>query len=166
MSKADDVFIREFGIILGALFVFFILALLLARSIGAGAFERSQLTPREVAKRTAPVGEVRFGEAGQMAAAPEPAPAIAEVAAAAKGGDQVYQSACMACHASGAAGAPKLDDKAAWTTRAAQGLDVLIHSAINGKGVMPAKGGNASLSDDDIADAVRYMLEQSGVSAN
>ena len=67
----------------------------------------------------------------------------------------------------GAANAPKLDDKAAWETRAsAGGLLGLINVAIKGKGAMPANGGNPSLTPGDIANAVRYMLEQAGVPAN
>ena len=75
-------------------------------------------------------------------------------------GAATYNQACAACHATGAAGAPKLDDKAAWKPRIAQGTDALYASAINGKGTMPAKGGRADLSDDVIKAAVDYMVSQ------
>ncbi|MCP2936072.1 c-type cytochrome, partial [Salmonella enterica subsp. enterica serovar Typhimurium] len=55
-------------------------------------------------------------------------------------------------------------DSAAWSSRIATGLDALVKSAINGKGAMPAKGGNASLSDDEITRAVAYMGNKSGAS--
>lgn len=78
-------------------------------------------------------------------------------------GKATYDKACFACHASGAAGAPKFGDKAAWADRIAQGNDTLYKHAMEGfkgeSGVMPAKGGNAALSDDDVKAAVDYMVE-------
>jgi len=76
---------------------------------------------------------------------------------------QVYNTSCAACHNSGAAGAPMITDAAAWDARIGQGVDVLVEHAINGFGVMPARGGNQSLSDADIRGAVAYMLEQIGI---
>jgi cytochrome c5 len=68
----------------------------------------------------------------------------------------------MACHAAGVAGAPKTGDKSAWTPRIAQGANVLYDHALKGfqgkAGVMPAKGGNTALSDDDVKAAVDYMV--------
>jgi len=78
-------------------------------------------------------------------------------------GKQVFSSVCMACHATGAAGAPKVTDKAAWEPRAAQGVDTLVNHAIKGIRGMPAKGGNPSLSDGDINNAVHYMLSEVGI---
>lgn len=75
-------------------------------------------------------------------------------------GQKVYQQACFACHATGAAGAPKLDDKAAWKDRIAQGKEVLYKHAIEGKGAMPPKGGRADLSDDAVKAAVDYIVSQ------
>ena len=67
----------------------------------------------------------------------------------------------MACHAAGVANAPKLGDKAAWAPRIAKGKPVLYDHAVKGfNNVMPAKGGNASLSDADVKAAVDYMLAQ------
>ena len=166
MSKQDDQFYREFAIVLGCLFVFFLLALFLARAIGASAVEQSRLAPGEVAQRIEPVGQVQFGEAGQVAAAPAPAPVEVAAADTAKGGEEVYFAACVACHASGAAGAPRLGDVAAWEPRAATGFDALVNSSINGKGVMPPRAGFPNLTDEELANAVRYMLEETGVSAN
>jgi cytochrome c5 len=72
---------------------------------------------------------------------------------------------CVACHATGAANAPKLDDKAAWEPRAATGFAALMNSVTKGKGAMPPRGGLASLSDADVENAVRYMLKEAGVEA-
>jgi cytochrome c5 len=75
-------------------------------------------------------------------------------------GAATYKEACNACHATGAAGAPKLEDKAAWEPRIAQGKDALYTSVLKGKGAMPPKGGRADLSDDAVKAAVDYMLSQ------
>lgn len=95
------------------------------------------------------------------AAAPAAATAAPAVAAAADVGKTLYNSACVACHGAGVAGAPKLGDKAAWTTRIAQGNATLYQHAINGfqgkAGVMPPKGG-ASASDADVKAAVDFMV--------
>ena len=90
------------------------------------------------------------------------APAAAPAAAGAKGGDDakgktVYEGTCVACHGTGAAGAPKAGDKAAWTPRLKTGMDALYASALKGKNAMPPKGGNMSLSDADIKAAVDYL---------
>jgi len=75
-------------------------------------------------------------------------------------GAATYNQACAACHATGAAGAPKLGDKAAWEPRLGQGKDALYTSVIKGKGAMPPKGGQMALSDDVVKAAVDYMLAQ------
>jgi cytochrome c5 len=86
---------------------------------------------------------------------------VAAVAAAAPAaavdGKKVYDTTCMACHATGAAGAPKLGDKAAWAPRLKTGADALYASVLKGKGAMPAKGGNAALSDAEVKAGVDYM---------
>lgn len=99
------------------------------------------------------------------AAQPAPSQPVADAPAAAAlpafdlaQGKAIYDSACFACHATGAAGAPKLGDTAAWAPRIAQGHDAMFTSAINGKGGMPPKGGRVDLSDDAIKSAVAYML--------
>ena len=76
-------------------------------------------------------------------------------------GKKVYDQACFACQGTGAEGAPKLGDKAAWKDRIAQGMDALVASAIQGKGAMPPKGGRMDLDDEAIRDAVAYIVSQS-----
>lgn len=99
-------------------------------------------------------------------AAPADAAPAAEVAAAAPShaginGEKIYKGLCFSCHDVGVAGAPKLGDVAAWTDRIAAGTESLYNNSINGKGAMPAKGGNPALSDDEIKAAVDYMVQQS-----
>ena len=109
----------------------------------------------------------------QESAAPEAsAPAVPEATAPATTlaveptqGKSVFNKTCAMCHAVGAVGAPKPGDQADWTPRIAQGKDVLYMHAIEGytgaKGVMPARGGAATLADDEVKAAVDYMVEQS-----
>lgn len=73
-------------------------------------------------------------------------------------GATVYGAVCQACHATGAAGAPKTGDKAAWAPRIAKGSAELIKSVVNGKGAMPPKAGSANLSEEEIKNAVDHLL--------
>jgi cytochrome c5 len=104
--------------------------------------------------------------AAPQAQAPAPAPAPAPQAAAPAGpGEGVYKKTCNLCHSSGVGGAPKVGDAADWGARAAKGTDKLYANAIAGftgdKGMMPAKGGNAALTDDEVKAAVDFMLSKS-----
>ncbi len=93
------------------------------------------------------------------------APQKVAMSDAATAGKAVYDKACQACHNMGVAGAPKVGDVAGWADRIKQGMATLNDHAINGyqgaNGVMPAKGGNMSLSDDEVKNAVAYMVESS-----
>ena len=102
-------------------------------------------------------GGASFKEPAAPAADKGGAKAEKTVAAAADG-KKTFDTVCAACHATGAAGAPKAGDKAAWSPRIAQGMDTLYKSAQNGKNVMPARGGNPALSDGDLKAAVDYMV--------
>ena len=75
-------------------------------------------------------------------------------------GATVYKTVCSACHATGLAGAPKTGDKAAWAPRLATGAAALLKSATNGKNAMPARGGAADLTDDELKAAVEYLTGQ------
>ena len=119
-----------------------------------------------VAERLKPFGQVYLpGEEippskPQVTEAPPTTPV-----AAALTGPQTYNAACIACHGSGIAGAPKLGDAAAWGARIVQGSDTLYDHAINGftgtGGYMPPKGARMDLSDQEVRDAVDYMVSQS-----
>jgi cytochrome c5 len=76
--------------------------------------------------------------------------------------EAVFTTVCAACHATGAAGAPKLGDAGAWAPRIAQGYDTLLKHAIEGIRAMPAKGGNPDLDDVEVARAVVYMTNKAG----
>ena len=204
MSKADDVFWRQFGVLLILLTVFGFAMYFVANSIAGKAYAKMHDDPDAVLARIAPVGKSRIGDpvaqtqapaqtaattaaAATQAEAPktETTTAAADTAAAdsavqtsetqttaASGGavdvaagEQIYQTACFACHMTGVAEAPKLDDPAAWEPRLAQGMAGLLQSSINGKGAMPPKGGFAHLTEDDLRNAIGFMLDKAGVSA-
>jgi cytochrome c5 len=119
--------------------------------------------------RISPVGAVYAGSTGAAAQAQ----AAAAAAEAAKGqvayggtldGGEIYGQLCTGCHTAGVAKAPKLE-KAAWTARIAQGVETLHAHAINGYngpdgGMMPARGGNPALSDEQVIATVDWMLTQ------
>ena len=114
------------------------------------------------AERIAPVA--KFVMAGSAKVSAEPAQASAVVQVKDRDGQQVYQASCVACHGAGIAGAPKVGDKGQWAARVSAGTEALYQGALIGKqspaGVMPAKGGNPSLSDQDVKAAVDFMLAQ------
>lgn len=91
------------------------------------------------------------------------ATAVAAVSAGPRSGEDVYNSACLACHASGAGGAPILGDVAAWADRIAKGRDALHQSGLNGVAgtSMIARGGCMTCADEEITAAVDYMVENS-----
>jgi cytochrome c5 len=106
--------------------------------------------PTEAAPATAPAA------APTPAAAVGPAPS-AEVLAK---GEKIYTATCVACHGAGVLGAPKFGDKAAWQPRIAKGMDALYSSSLNGIKMMPPRGGNAALKDDELKAAVDYMVSK------
>lgn len=97
----------------------------------------------------------------ETVAAVESAATTAAVVVDHSKGEAIYKASCFACHDSGVAGSPKVGDKAAWTARLATGDDAMYKSALEGKGAMPAKGGNMSISDEDVKAAVDYMTANS-----
>ncbi|AKM30474.1 cytochrome C [Pandoraea faecigallinarum] len=96
--------------------------------------------------------------AAAMASLKTAAPAAASAGGNLDAGKKLYDTVCMACHASGVMNAPKFGDKAAWAPRIATGIDTLHNAAIKGLNAMPPKGGAAGASDDDVKAAVDYMV--------
>jgi cytochrome c5 len=119
-------------------------------------------TMEDIAMRLKPVVTLDDIRSGKSTTGDGAGMAVASVATdnASKTPDQLYQGSCFACHGTGAAGAPKLGDAAAWTDRLAKGLDALVSSAIGGIGAMPPRGGSA-LDDDQVHSVVEYMMENS-----
>jgi cytochrome c5 len=115
------------------------------------------------AAEAAPVAEAPAAAPAVEAKAAEPVAVVAAPAVAAgKSGEDVYKAVCAMCHATGLLNAPKFGDKAQWEARIKQGYETLVTHANKGIRSMPAKGGNPSLSDDEVASAVKYMANASG----
>ena len=104
---------------------------------------------------SAPEPEPSTTSAPTATPATEPAPVVVAFDAAA-----TYQMSCFACHASGAAGAPKIGDAAAWSARMEKGMDAVMTNVTNGLNAMPAKGLCMNCSDDDLRALVDYMVNQ------
>lgn len=120
-----------------------------------------------IAKRIAPVGKVNIAvpeKNTQPTTSPsnqiEKTALMSKKKADSSNGEKIYTAHCKLCHESGAAGAPKLTDANAWQVRNQQGIAVLIEHAIKGYKIMPPKGGCIKCSNEDIKDAVNYMLKQ------
>ncbi len=124
--------------------------------------QRSLHSDMATTERLQPVARVCVeGEECVNPAATEAALTVAE-ADTALTPEGIYNSKCLACHTTGAAGAPKIGDAAAWQARLdAKGLDGITATAISGIGAMPAKGMCMECSDDDIKTTIEYILEKS-----
>jgi cytochrome c5 len=157
--KFFDTFLLVLGILVGVAIALIIVARIIAANTSVALRQDDPVYAKQVESRIQPVA--RDAIAGQDNAALA-APAAAPAATADLTGEAVYNQACIACHGAGVAGAPKFGDKAAWAPRIAQGANVLYDHAIKGfqgkAGVMPAKGGNASLSDAEVKAAVDYIV--------
>lgn len=81
------------------------------------------------------------------------------VAADQSTGREVFVQNCALCHVHGVAMAPRVDNQAEWKPRLLLGRQVLLNSVLRGKGGMPPKGGNASISNEQAAAGLDYMLE-------
>lgn len=108
-------------------------------------------------KRTQPLGKIN------LTSNPTAKTAITLVSDNTKNqsGEQVYNTICAACHTSGVAEAPITGNKEQWRNRISEGIEHLYEQAINGVGIMPAKGGMATLSDEEVKAAVDFIIERS-----
>jgi cytochrome c5 len=156
-----------YSLVIGFLAAFALAILVLAMKMSdltQGVYTRDAAEYQAaVAERIRPFGQVYLPGEEQEANAPIVVTAVEpDPVATAMSGPQVYNAACLACHGAGIGGAPILGDVAAWEPRIAQGTDVLRDHTINGYtgavGFMPAKGGRVDLSDQEILDALDYMV--------
>jgi cytochrome c5 len=155
-NMSDNDFVKNFSLMIGALIALAVVIFILAQIIGAKpAATASVDQDKAVVARIQPSGQLVLAKA-VSAVANSVVPA-----AQAADGQGTYQQACFACHGTGAAGAPKLGDKAVWAPRIAKGAEAMYTTAIKGKGAMPPKGGRTDLSDDAVKAAVDYMIAQS-----
>lgn len=171
ISQSDRTFMRHFAQMIAALAILALLLIVLASWIYGSAKDYSDpLQGPTSSNRIAPVGGVYAGDTGRAAMAAAKAAAAKKAASevaygGTTDGKEIYNHLCHSCHTAGVAGAPKLGDKSAWGPRIAQGTKTLIQHATNGyKGpdgyVMPAKGGNPALTDEQVANTVKWIVAQ------
>jgi cytochrome c5 len=125
--------------------VLFLLAGSLASTL---SFAIQESDNKEIAERIKPVGSVHIAGAQPQAAA-----------SGVRSGMDIYGSACIACHAAGVLGAPKLQNAADWGPRLEKGFDAVWENALNGLNAMPPMGACGDCSKDDIKAAIEYMIE-------
>jgi len=166
---SDQALIRtaSWGVIGGVVLTLF---LILLGNINAGDVNERQRVDRNTrygassgtAERVKAVGQINLASNTTVSSATTQ---VTATATAVIDGKKIYNGMCVACHGAGIAGAPRVGDKGAWAERIDKGASTLYANAINGvqgsSGVMPAKGGNPALSDDEIKAVVDYMVAQS-----
>jgi len=166
---SDQALIRtvSWGVIGGVVLTLF---LILLGNINAGDVNERQRVDRNTrygassgtAERVKAVGQINLASNTTVSSATTQ---VTATATAIIDGKKIYNGMCVACHGAGVAGAPRVGDKGAWAERIDKGASTLYANAINGvqgsSGVMPAKGGNPALSDDEIKAVVDYMVAQS-----
>ncbi|WP_018142296.1 c-type cytochrome [Thioalkalivibrio sp. ALJ7] len=132
--------------------VLFLVSHLAGWLAGLQVSQPETVSEERIAQRIAPIGQVTSGRVDAAEEADDLSP-----------GD-IYSNVCAACHDSGASGAPLKDDTDEWSNRLNEkGLEGLFENSINGIGAMPARGGDSSLSDEQVQDVVAFMLDEAGV---
>ena len=162
-ANHDQVFVRTFLVVLGSLVAFTVVIMAIAAIItddpAEGSYEEQRA--QRIQDNTQPVFQVVTDpDAVQQVAMADTAGGDSGPA---KSGPEVYSGLCAGCHDAGVAGAPKADDSGAWQARYEKGLETLYQHSINGFNAMPAKGGDPSLSDEEVEAAVRHMLGEAGI---
>ena len=158
MSKDKEFYTTFFGL-MGGLAVFAILLVIVAGKLTSDV---SDYKPEEIVlENIKPVGQVYIAGESEPEAAPVAEAAVAVASSEPKSGEEVYNGSCVSCHGTGAAGAPKLGDTAAWAPRIAAGKDSLLDNAINGLNAMPPKGLCMACSGAEIQAAIEYMVSNS-----
>jgi cytochrome c5 len=164
-------FLKRFSMVIAFLGLVTIGLILFARHLnGTLKHDVDPAAEQRIVNRIAPIGEVYAGATGAAAQAEAiKAAAAAATAQVAYGGTMdgsvIFGNLCTGCHTSGAGGAPKLDAAGIGARMAEQGMATLVSKAISGfqgnVGVMPAKGGNPALTDDQVKATVEWMVAQS-----
>ena len=160
-DHAEDKFVDTFMIVLLLLVALTVALVLIARAVaavGQSSDVPSEQVVRLIAERVKPVAQVAI--AGKANAGGTESAGQAAAAAPGEPGQATYQSACFTCHGAGIAGAPKFGDAAAWAPRLAKGVETLHQHSLQGFNAMPPKGGFVNLSDDEVKQAVDYMVKQ------
>ena len=169
MSHSDSAFMTTFIVVMGLLAVIGLAAYFIANLVAdsedkmLGSEEWRETSDQNIkpAGQVNIAGEALAPETAVVADAGSAAAAETETAPEATSAESIYTTKCLACHAAGVAGAPKLGDTDAWAPRIAKGMETMVSNAITGLNAMPPKGTCMSCSDADIKMTVEYMVEQS-----
>ena len=169
MSHSDSAFMTTFIVVMGLLAVIGLAAYFIANLVAdsedkmLGSEEWRETSDQNIkpAGQVNIAGEALAPETAVVADAGSAAAAETETAPEATSAVSIYTTKCLACHAAGVAGAPKLGDTDAWAPRIAKGMETMVSNAITGLNAMPPKGTCMSCSDADIKMTVEYMVEQS-----
>jgi cytochrome c5 len=154
VTDQDQQVVKSIAIVTVAIAILGIVAFFIAQNVSDANKAKQQTTARSeqaMQARIEPVGKVNVGAAKAAGAA-----------AVARSGKDVVQASCGGCHVAGVAGAPKIGSKGDWETRMQAGMDAMLASVINGKGIMPARGGG-DFTDAELSDAIKTMLADSGM---
>jgi cytochrome c5 len=158
----DKEVLNSLGIVIGVLVAVAIIISIIAVSLTDGdKSDSASWQEKKVLDRIKPMGVVATTAAEAKDASPKIAVAVVSEKKGPLSAEQVYNTACLACHATGVAGAPKTGDIAVWAPRIAQGADVLFEHAVKGFKGMPARGGSPQLTDKNISDAIEFMVAKS-----
>ncbi len=160
-AHSDRAFVRSFAVVLAGLGAIGVSCIILATVLSVGVESHPQAEKVLLEARLQPVAKVVTDPKALMAAAQAKAAGQPKLT-----GEQVVAQVCSACHAAGMLGSPKIGDADAWGKRfkTQGGLDGLVKHAIHGLNQMPPRGGNPALTDQEIHDAVKYMLSKAGIS--
>jgi len=156
----DKKILNDLGVTIAVLVAIAIVISIIAINL-VGEKAPSAWEEQKVLNRIKPLGVLATTlEEAKKASFVAEAPVVA-VASEPMTAEQIYNTACMACHATGVAGAPKTGDVAAWAPRIAQGDDVLFEHATKGFKGMPPRGGSSQLTDEDVTAAIDFMVGKS-----
>ena len=153
MSKGTELrsLLETVGVVLGSLFGAIILIVFATTKYEPSEPSNKMVTEKKpTSEIISPVAEVKVAKDSSL-----------EIKSPISG-EKIAQANCAMCHAGGLMGAPKIGDIGLWAPRIAQGKDILIDNAIKGIRMMPAKGGNSRLTDEEVAAAVISMANASG----
>lgn len=151
MSGSDSSFTKSFITVLVVLGLVFVLLVVLSRLVTMKTADVSAdpMVRTAVLERIKPMGQVKSGNLAEL---------FRE-----RSGAEIYGNVCASCHDTGSRGSPKKGDNAEWQKRMAQGQELMLQHALQGYNKMPARGGDDSLSDDDVKKAINHLLESVGV---
>ena len=148
-AQGSALFTLVSGIVIVIAVIFFLIKL-----AGSGSFgDVNETTEAATQTRIQPVGQLKLGDG---------------IPVGERQGDQIFNKICIQCHAADSIvpNAPKFENKGDWAPRIAQGFDTLFQHALNGFNAMPAKGGNGSVTEEEVKAGLYYMAKQSGAKFN